>query len=359
MVTMSRNRANRKYHPPATTPIRRAKPYSAKLQPVKPRASMPRPAMPRPSKERRALWQIRRDAQQAKIPAQPGSLAAHKVFGTVELLEKILVNLDMKTLLLSQRVNADFNTVITESSKCQKKLFFAPATRDEISSLNMVQDAGYYHPSCCHWPWSNSKIYNLWDTDHSLPLSYYRPEPGWGNIVLYNPLLLSQDSRDYEGYGTNCTSSLHLWQKNNRFKLGEIPEDPSWKRMLLFQPTSVDVELKIMPDFYSGGMSRAYPYAYDSGLGFAEFVVGAEEYAHGRATADYPKSPWSPSIIFSRGKKQCNAKLQVSGRPVRTEKVVELGLVAEEESHEENSDEMESDEKDSDWTFQNGMDLDA
>ena len=51
-------------------------------------------------------------------------MAAARAFGTVELLELILDELDERTLLLSQRINKTFAATITDSSKYQRKLFF-------------------------------------------------------------------------------------------------------------------------------------------------------------------------------------------------------------------------------------------
>ncbi|KJX95619.1 hypothetical protein TI39_contig4100g00022 [Zymoseptoria brevis] len=52
------------------------------------------------------------------------SSAASNVFGTAELLELILLDVDMRTLLLGQRVSKDFNNTITSSPSLQEKLFF-------------------------------------------------------------------------------------------------------------------------------------------------------------------------------------------------------------------------------------------
>lgn len=52
---------------------------------------------------------------------------AHAVFFVAELLENTLIDVDMKTLLLSQRVNRFWLQVIGNSQLLQKKLFFLPA----------------------------------------------------------------------------------------------------------------------------------------------------------------------------------------------------------------------------------------
>ncbi|KAF7192765.1 hypothetical protein HII31_05906 [Pseudocercospora fuligena] len=53
-------------------------------------------------------------------------LAAHAVLSTVELLEAILLNLDTKTLLLSQRTCKTWQKVIAGSILLQEALFFRP-----------------------------------------------------------------------------------------------------------------------------------------------------------------------------------------------------------------------------------------
>lgn len=50
--------------------------------------------------------------------------AAQRVFGTVELLEATLLHLDIRTLLLSQRVSRQFNAVINGSKKLRQVLYF-------------------------------------------------------------------------------------------------------------------------------------------------------------------------------------------------------------------------------------------
>ena len=47
-----------------------------------------------------------------------------RVLGTVELLENILLGLDIRTLLLSQRTNRHFKSVIDRSTKLQQALYF-------------------------------------------------------------------------------------------------------------------------------------------------------------------------------------------------------------------------------------------
>ncbi|OQN97519.1 hypothetical protein B0A48_16672 [Cryoendolithus antarcticus] len=51
-------------------------------------------------------------------------MTAAKVFGVIELLEQILIDVDIKTLLLAQRVDRQWHRDINNSPKLRKALFF-------------------------------------------------------------------------------------------------------------------------------------------------------------------------------------------------------------------------------------------
>lgn len=59
---------------------------------------------------------------------------------TTELLENVLLNLDNRTLLLSQRTNKNFRNVINTSLKLQKKLFFIQPTIEDARSNGLIQE---------------------------------------------------------------------------------------------------------------------------------------------------------------------------------------------------------------------------
>lgn len=67
------------------------------------------------------------------------TFAAQACFNTTELLEMIMGFLDVKTLLLSQRVSPQFKAVIEGSQLLQPKLFFAPATLDQVLATGDVE----------------------------------------------------------------------------------------------------------------------------------------------------------------------------------------------------------------------------
>lgn len=64
------------------------------------------------------------------------SPTSHRALHTVEILEIILVEADLRTVFLSQRVSKIFRAVIASSTKLQKKLFFTRPTLDEAIRLN-------------------------------------------------------------------------------------------------------------------------------------------------------------------------------------------------------------------------------
>jgi len=56
------------------------------------------------------------------------------VFETPELLEAIMLELDMRTLILSHRVSQAFRATVASSIKLQRKLFFKAATSTSIGT---------------------------------------------------------------------------------------------------------------------------------------------------------------------------------------------------------------------------------
>ncbi|CZT23287.1 uncharacterized protein RCC_08998 [Ramularia collo-cygni] len=64
--------------------------------------------------------------------------ASQRVFNTAELFELILVKVDMKTLLLAQRVDLHWQGTISESSRLQKRLFFTAANPEDLYLLELV-----------------------------------------------------------------------------------------------------------------------------------------------------------------------------------------------------------------------------
>ncbi|KAK5746935.1 hypothetical protein LTR17_000566 [Elasticomyces elasticus] len=66
------------------------------------------------------------DGQAKQLMIETTSNAGTRLTNTYELLEMILLRLPVDTLLLSQRVNKQFQSTIANSKPLQQKLFFAP-----------------------------------------------------------------------------------------------------------------------------------------------------------------------------------------------------------------------------------------
>lgn len=77
------------------------------------------------------------------------------VFSTFELLERILIDVDSKTLLLSQRVNRIWSEVISRSTSLQKKLYFLPATFEQAERFIFPanEEAIIAIPNFATWGW--------------------------------------------------------------------------------------------------------------------------------------------------------------------------------------------------------------
>ena len=80
--------------------------------------------------------------------------ACAKVFAITELLEKVLLQLPNKDLLLAQRVNQSFYHTISESPALQQKLFYTAKdthSADELPTINPLLHRffKYRRLECC------------------------------------------------------------------------------------------------------------------------------------------------------------------------------------------------------------------
>lgn len=128
-----------------------------------------------------------------------------------ELHENILLFLDVRTLLLAQRVNTKWRDIITANKKLQKKLFFKAAEDfEEVLSLGTVGG----------------------DVPIALDISYRRQ--GGTEAAVFNPLITEhavlENSSEYDGFYREIsdrilpdTISVHRGKS-------------SWERMYLSQP---------------------------------------------------------------------------------------------------------------------------
>ncbi|GIZ46008.1 hypothetical protein CKM354_000915100 [Cercospora kikuchii] len=133
--------------------------------------------------------------------------AATATLDTGELLELILLNLDTKTLLLSQRVDRRWHYIIRHSKMLQKKLFLLPTNSfDEILELGLL-DA------------SKSERYNILDATSQRSKQFLE------QVVILNDLLFDT-TREWK---LRSVAFADPATRSGTFI-------PSWQRMLLTQP---------------------------------------------------------------------------------------------------------------------------
>lgn len=121
------------------------------------------------------------------IPRHQVSSVA-KVFAIPELQEQVLIRLDMKTLLLAQRVSKQWQINIQSTTSLQKKLFLTPATHSELSILNVVQtyDTTMADGSGIPVDRVAIKVSSTWE------MGLLDENHKWNVVVALNPLLLQQ-----------------------------------------------------------------------------------------------------------------------------------------------------------------------
>ncbi|KAK3069387.1 hypothetical protein LTR53_012301 [Teratosphaeriaceae sp. CCFEE 6253] len=76
----------------------------------------------------------------ATMGSTEASTAVEDVFATAELLEKILLRVDAKTVLLSQKVSRHWREVVVGSHLLQQKLYLRSATFEEALYLTQGED---------------------------------------------------------------------------------------------------------------------------------------------------------------------------------------------------------------------------
>lgn len=155
--------------------------------------------------------------------------AMNKVLGVIELLESVLVHVNTRTLLLSQRVSTNWNNVINGSMKLQKKLFFLPVKDiEEMVSLGSVE--------------KNAQVI-VWQS---------RSEPNTQpEVYLLNPLILQEDYHDAANtYDDTHDAQRSYWFPENiaRDTISTRRGKSSWERMLISQPLVQPLGVK--PQYY-------------------------------------------------------------------------------------------------------------
>ena len=154
--------------------------------------------------------------------------AGTAIVGTTEILEMILVLLDMKTLLLAQRVSKKFMAVIKQNSQLQKRLFFLPASLEEAFELCATENEDGFELFYCR------------DRNASFGSSYHErvDNPELSQLCVVNPLLFLANSKVYGignlEYRRRLVNLRHLGARRD---IRTNVVEPSWRRMLLAQPS--------------------------------------------------------------------------------------------------------------------------
>lgn len=177
------------------------------------------------------------DNTAAVMLPHPHRTATRKVLGAQELLEQILINMDVRTLLLAQRVDRRWNATIVSSSDLQIKLFFKPATFEQAKNICMNMDSIVIARS-----------------------EYYIP----------NPLVLG---RIDHGEDQNATFLIQAAVIDTRDSSPSAAG--SWSRMLVTQPpyNAFYIEPTFTYQNYWSRMTRAQQFTMEDGLAYYERPV--------------------------------------------------------------------------------------
>lgn len=140
--------------------------------------------------------------------------ATAAVLNITELIEGILIHVDLKTLLLAQRVSQKWNSVINKSIHIQRRLFMAPAPVEEVW-LYSSHDYPFIDPAGV----ANSGKTDVDGMDVVLPAELNR------FLTKCHP---ENFQEEYAKFGSRCKIS---------------DKNASWRRMLAVQPPCRDVIL--------------------------------------------------------------------------------------------------------------------
>ncbi|GLA42698.1 hypothetical protein AnigIFM63309_011246 [Aspergillus niger] len=160
-----------------------------------------------------------------KTPESP----PHRGLLIPEVLERILIHLDIRTLLLSQRVCTAWATIIQESPSLQQALFFAPTQcpeEDIIYNPLLIERFPPFFPNTIHNDLAKPRDCY---PPHFLPMQYVGDDCAWSHPVKDD---LTRAQVFY--------SELPLQKYPLRRKAYLHPE-ASWRRMLTQQPPAPNI----------------------------------------------------------------------------------------------------------------------
>ncbi|EME41970.1 hypothetical protein DOTSEDRAFT_54458 [Dothistroma septosporum NZE10] len=139
--------------------------------------------------------------------------AASQVLGTVELLECVLAELDMQTLLHSQRVNCTFRNTIQKSSRLRQRLWLEPGDGAYFLDERLIDLAKY------------PRVNPLLDAPQVLDIAMFSVDV---RCISYGGLRHEPSNISMNG-GTGPVVNISA----RGTSLGDQPEIASWRDMLV------------------------------------------------------------------------------------------------------------------------------
>ena len=177
------------------------------------------------------------------------------VFRTPELMEKILLELPIKDVLLSQRVSSTFKNTITDSPRLQQALFLKPLPGKPLSIRNDEKTAQWAEGprdrncfSVIKNPWYHdfAKYYERSNPDRmrNAPERITRPEASWRHmLVSQHPVkVVWLEDADYKINMTHIPKEYQPFSAAGRFHGAPEIDDPANKDGVIQALTFGDID---------------------------------------------------------------------------------------------------------------------
>lgn len=158
--------------------------------------------------------------------------AAMNVAETPELVEMILMQLPLPSILLCQRVNCTWRDIIKQSPKLQCALFFRPVSEELLTCVDKLGIAldcsGHKH---CDKERRDSLLRTYKKGEAASPWAFVAQDNSEYSAPTINPFM-DQAYVDLVGI---CPATLHMHSTLPRDR-PKSPPEASWRRMLISQP---------------------------------------------------------------------------------------------------------------------------
>ncbi|KAK5718421.1 hypothetical protein LTR15_008148 [Elasticomyces elasticus] len=256
-------------------------------------------------------------------PAETAMPVAKHVFGTGELFDEILKHVDMKTLLLSQRVSRSWKTSIASSSLMQQKLFLKPAKLEYA----LILADGY----------NQAKLFIHATSKFSDPEAV---------VSLLNPLLFNQPQRFPEGEKAEIL--LRAEDGVSGFEISNYGYiNPSWKGMYLWNdcyegPFAGYLDAGLLyPGYHEEWWTSDYGHSFSDGVAeFGNWLMnkGSEGFDKGRGWID-----WRGVRVYVKGQFKSVAEYRAEQRKAEEDEATDSS--SDDDDEEESELESEEDEE--------------